>query len=162
MFPEMRRNKQALSLEESLSLLDKSSTGILGVLNRDGYPYTVPLNYVYHEGQIYFHCAKSGHKLQCLQSHDKVSFCVIAQDEVLPQRFATRYKSVVVFGRARVITDHTIRRIALQALVRKYSPTFVKAGEKEIDDAWDSVCIVAISIEHISGKRSLPESSSIE
>ena len=122
MFPKMRRSKQELPLAESLAILEKAPTGVLGVLDGDGYPYTVPLNYVYQDGQIYFHCAKAGHKLESLQRHDKVSFCVVALDEVVPQRFATRYQSVVVFGRARVIADDAVRRIALQALIQKYSP----------------------------------------
>ena len=156
MFPNMRRSKQALPLAESLAILEKAPTGVLGVLDGDGYPYTVPLNYVYQDGQIYFHCAKAGHKLESLQRHDKVSFCVVAQDEVVPHRFATRYQSVVVFGRARVITDDAVRRIALRALIQKYSPAYIQEGDQEIESAWNNVCIVAIAAEQITGKANRP------
>lgn len=156
MFPRMRRHKQALPPAESLAILKKAPTGILGVLDGDGYPYTVPLNYAYQNGRIYFHCAKTGHKLESLQRHDKVSFCVVAQDEVVPQRFATRYQSVIVFGRARVITDDTVRRLALQALVQKYSPEYAREGGREIEADWNNVCVVAIDAEQITGKASRP------
>ena len=74
MFREMRRKRQQLSPEETEAVLDRCSSGTLAVLGDDGYPYAVPLSYVRHEGRIYFHCAKSGHKLDAIRACDKVCF----------------------------------------------------------------------------------------
>lgn len=58
MFRELRRKKQLLSEQETLRVLEEGKTGIVGVLGDDGYPYTVPINYVSLENKIYFHSAK--------------------------------------------------------------------------------------------------------
>ena len=105
MFREMRRNKQALSDEECREILERCTSGTLAVLGDEGYPYAVPLSYVFINGHIYFHCARAGHKLDAIRACDKVSFCVIDRDEVIPEKFTTKYRSVIVFGRAREVTD---------------------------------------------------------
>lgn len=153
MFSKMRRKNQSLSKEDCLEILRSCPTGVLGVVGPDGYPYAVPLNYVYDSGRVLFHCAKEGHKLDCIDHHDKVSFCVIQKDKVMPQEFATDYRSVILFGRAKVLTDDRSRRQALERLNEKYSPDLPEEGRKEIDKGWNAVCIVEIEIEQMTGKK---------
>jgi nitroimidazol reductase NimA-like FMN-containing flavoprotein (pyridoxamine 5'-phosphate oxidase superfamily) len=155
MFREMRRIKQQLSAEEAVEVLNRCATGVLGVNGDDGYPYTVPLNYVYKDGRIFFHCAKDGHKTDSIPKNDKVTLCVVDQDEVIQKTFSTHYRSVEVFGRARILTEDSEKRAALEALVQKYSPDYLKEGQQEINDAFSRVCIVEVKIEHLTGKVSL-------
>ena len=61
MFREMRRKKQNLSNDKITDILHRGTSGVLAVFGDDGYPYAVPLSYVYHDSKIYFHCAKTGH-----------------------------------------------------------------------------------------------------
>jgi len=152
LFREMRRSKQLLSEEESLEILRCCTSGVLGVLGDEGYPYTVPLSYAYKDGKIYIHCAKEGHKIDGINKEDKVSFCVIAKDEVRPETFTTRYKSVIIFGRARILTEDAERQAALESLVEKYSPDFWQKGQEEIARDWDRVGLMEIKIEHMTGK----------
>ncbi len=98
MFRRMRRAAQQLSDAEALDILKRGSSGVLAVAGDEGYPYAVPLSYAYSEGKLFFHVAKSGHKLDAIARNDKVSFCVIGKDEVVPDEFTTYYRSVVVFG----------------------------------------------------------------
>lgn len=72
MFRKMRRYRQQLSQEETISILKSGKTAVLGVLGDDGYPYTVPINYVYADGKIYFHGAKSGHKIDAIKRCGRV------------------------------------------------------------------------------------------
>ena len=88
MFPEMRRKRQQLSREEAEAVLTRGTSGVLAVAGADGYPYAVPLSYVYQNGKLWFHCAKSGHKLDAIRREDKASFCVI--DHLFPQRHRLR------------------------------------------------------------------------
>ena len=60
MFREMRRKRQQLPREEAEAVLRRGSFGVLAVHGEDGYPYAVPLSYVYWNGKIYFHCAREG------------------------------------------------------------------------------------------------------
>ena len=103
MFCEMRRSKQALTAEEVAEILKRNTSGVLAVSGDGGYPYAVPLSYVYLDSKLYFHCAGTGHKLDSILKDDKVSFCVIDQDQVVGEEYTTYFRSVVVFGRARVL-----------------------------------------------------------
>lgn len=151
MFREMRRNAQQLSVAECEKILISASSGVLSVRGDEGYPYSVPLSFVYDSGKIYFHSAVTGHKIDAIKNNGKVSFCVISQDEVHPEEFTTHYKSVVIFGRARIIEvkEDILRTITL--LSDKYCPEM--QSKNEIDGAMGRFCMVEIEIEHMTGKQ---------
>lgn len=153
MFREMRRSKQALSAEECVEVLKRGTAGVLAVSGDDDYPYAVPLSYVYHDSKLYFHCAKSGHKLDAIERNDKASFCVIDQDEVVPEEFTTRFRSVVAFGKARVLTDDAEKRAALEILAERYWPGQEQKNRAEIDKSFDRLHMVELAIEHMTGKQ---------
>lgn len=152
MFRELRRNKQYLTNEECIAILNNATSGVLAVLGDEDYPYAVPLSFVYDDNKIYFHCAKAGHKLEAIQKHDKVSFCIIDKDEIIPQEYTTYFRSVIVFGKAHVIENEADKRKALGILAKKYSPKEVGI-EQEIDRFFESVCMVQIDIDHMTGKE---------
>ncbi|MEG2072311.1 MAG: pyridoxamine 5'-phosphate oxidase family protein, partial [Oscillospiraceae bacterium] len=122
MFKEMRRMKQEMSKEDTQRVLERCSAGVLAVSDENGYPYALPMSYAYCEGKIYFHGAKQGHKIDAIMKNDKVSFCVIDKDEVVPEKFTTIYRSVIAFGRARILENDAERRSALEKITEKYSP----------------------------------------
>jgi nitroimidazol reductase NimA-like FMN-containing flavoprotein (pyridoxamine 5'-phosphate oxidase superfamily) len=155
MFREMRRKKQLLSEAETIEILKRHTSGVLGVSGDDGYPYTVPLSYTYLDGKLFFHSARSGHKLDGIARNDKVTFCVIDKDEVIQPTFTTHFRSVIVFGRARILTEDSERQAALEGLVEKYSPDFVQEGQGEIKKDWNRVCLVEVKIEHMTGKEAI-------
>lgn len=150
-FRPMRRTRQELSRAEAEDILRRGSTGILAVHGDGGYPYTVPLNYVYKDGRIYFHCARAGHKFDALLRDDKVSFCVIDRDQVVPDEFATYYKSAVAFGRARLLEDEAAVR-AVYDLGCKYNPDPAKVRAEVAKDAAHAACF-EIAIDHLTGKQ---------
>ena len=151
MFREMRRKGQQLSTEDCEAILNRGTSGVLAVSGDGDYPYAVPLSYCYDGEKIYFHCAKTGHKLDAIKRNNKVSFCVIDADDIVPERFTTYYKSVVVFGRAHIITDSGEKRRAITALSEKYSPG-EKNTQREIEQSWERFCMLELEIEHMTGK----------
>ena len=154
MYPEMRRKKQALSPAACDAILQAGTSGVLALSGADGQPYAVPLSYVYHEGKIYFHCAKAGHKLDLLDQNPKASFCVIGQDQVVPEKYTTYYRSVILFGTVRRLTAGEEKRAAILALARRYSPD--EPAEKvdaEIARYWDALCMLELTPGHITGKE---------
>ena len=155
MFREMRRKKQALSTEESLAILNRGISGVLAVTGDQGYPYAVPLSYVYDNNKIFFHCALSGHKLDAIAANNKVSFCVVGQDRVMPQEYTTYFRSVIIFGRARILEDPIEKRTALEKFAAKYSPEQETGRLREIDRLFERTCMVEIVIEHITGKEAV-------
>lgn len=154
MFRELRRKRQELSLEESLDILNKGTSGVLALLGDNDYPYTVPISYVYDNAKLYFHGAKNGHKIDALRKHDKASFCVISQDKIIPEEYTTYFRSVIVFGKIRIMEDETAMKKAIQALAIKYYPSDSETErQKVINREWKPLCMIELSIEHISGKE---------
>jgi hypothetical protein len=152
MFREMRKKKQLLSDAESIEILNSCTSGVLAVSGDNGYPYAVPLSYAYKDGKIFFHFAPEGHKLDAIKNNDKVSFCVIKTDDVIQETFTTLYRSVIVFGRARILADDNEKRYALECLVEKYSPDFIQEGQLSIERNWDRFCAGELLVEHMTGK----------
>ena len=105
MFREMRRKGNALSTEETIEIFNSNTNGVLAVLGDNDYPYAVPLSYVYHDNKIFFHGATSGHKLDAIRNHAKVSFCVVGQDDIIPEDFNSLFRSAIAFGTARILSD---------------------------------------------------------
>ena len=90
MFRGMRRKRQLLSKKDSIAVLEKGTSGVLSLLGDNGYPYGVPISYVYADNKIFFHSAKDGHKIDAIRACEKASFCVIDQDKVVPEEYTRR------------------------------------------------------------------------
>ncbi|MDD3244254.1 MAG: pyridoxamine 5'-phosphate oxidase family protein [Eubacteriales bacterium] len=153
-FREMRRKKQQLSEQESCRILQQSTSGVLCLLGDEGYPYAVPMSYVYSENALYFHSADAGHKVDAVRRWEKASFCVIERDEIVPEKFTTRYRSVIVFGQICVVQEADEIRQALEALADKYSPGCA-GKQQEIDRSVHRVCILKLTVAHMTGKEGL-------
>ena len=152
MFREMRRNTQLLSSEDTKAVLDRCTNGVLACLGDEGYPYAVPLSYVYFNGKIYFHSAKAGHKIDAVVQNPKVSFSIIDEDTIVSKEYTSYFRSVIAFGKARIVEgDEHLE--AFMALAEKYS------GDQPEDDRQKSIAgctqayVVAIDVEHITGKE---------
>lgn len=152
MFKEMRRKDKKLKIEESKDILTKGEYGVFSSVNSDGYAYGVPLNYVYNENVIYFHCAREGLKLDNIKHNEKTSFCVVGDTKVIPEEFSTLFESVICFGKAEIIDDEKERMEAFLHFVKKYSGDFLDKGDEYIMKDAPKAIIVRINIEHISGK----------
>lgn len=156
MFREMRRKNQQLSPEECAQILRQGTSGVLALAGDDGWPYAVPLSYVYDGQTIYFHSAKTGYKIDAVAAEPRASFCVIAQDDVMPEEFTTAYRSVIVFGRVRVLENDEEKRAAVEKLALRYAPN-VPDGDREAEIAryWPSLAMLALTPEQITGKEGL-------
>lgn len=155
MFRKMRRAGQELSQEECERMLAEGTEGVLAVLGDDGYPYTVPLNYLYEDGKIYFHSALEGHKVDAMKACDKVSFCVIGARDIVPEELTTYFRSVVAFGRARLLTGDSEIKKAAWALGEKYLKNNPARIERSVKTAPSRMGAYVIEIEHMTGKEAI-------
>ena len=149
---EMRRAKQRLPLDESLAILEKGSSGVLALWDGEE-PYAVPLSYVYHEGKLYFHCARAGRKLEAARVCPKASFCVVAADNVIPEKYTTAYRSVIVSGRLRIIEDEAEMVPALRLLAAKYNPLQGEVLDNKIAEGIPRMFMLELRADEISGKQ---------
>ena len=154
MFRELQRKNKQISMEECIELLRKETRGVLSVLGDDDYPYGMPMNHWYNEedGKIYFHCGKSGHRLDALRKCNKVSFCTYDSGYREEGDWALHVKSVIVFGTIEIIDDmDTIADIA-----RKLSYKFTQDEEyirTEIEKYAKATLLLQLTPEHICGKQ---------
>ena len=154
-FRAMRRKRQQLSEEESVAILKKATAGTLALLGDNDYPYAVPLSYVYQEGRIYFHSALAGHKVDAIRKCDKASFCVIEQDDVQPEKYTTFFRSVIAFGRIRIIEDEHEKLETARMLGNRYNPNHDEALQKEIEGGLSRMLMIRFDIEHLTGKEAI-------
>lgn len=155
MFRNMRRKKQLLTKEETIEILNSCTSGVLSVTGDDDYPYAVPVSYTFEDDKIFIHSALKGHKIDGIKRNDKVSFTVIEKDEIIQETFTSHFSSVIIFGRARILNDDKEKRSALESLVEKYSPDYLKEGQEEIQKDWNRVSLIEIEIEHMTGKAAI-------
>jgi hypothetical protein len=151
MFRKMRRSKKEVFGPEIAEILNAGEYGVMSVHGDNGYPYGVPVNYVYMDEAIYFHCAGEGHKIDAIEGNPKVSFCVVSKTEIIQEKFTSMYKSVIAFGSAGIVTGEEKTR-ALMKLIEKYSPDFIEEGRKYIGREASDTTVVKIRIEEMKGK----------
>ena len=150
----MRKAARQLPAEEAEKVLKACSWGTLGLIGDDDFPYTVPLNYVYTDGCIFFHCASEGYKLECIKRNPKVSFTAVEKAEVDTESYSTFYRSVTVIGTAEILEDSTQRYGAVKKLCEALgAATDAPCIEKTLKGEMPSMTVVKIIPAEITGKQ---------
>ena len=162
-FRPMRRIRQELPKEECEKILNNATAGVLSVLGDGGYPYGVPMSFVYAEGKLYFHSAVEGHKLDAIAKNDKCSFTIIDQDEIHPDEYTSYFRSVIAFGRIQRLESMEELIHGLHLLGEKYNPGDHAGLQHEIGKSvampggisHTRVAVLCMEIDHLSGKEAI-------
>ncbi|MBR5030264.1 MAG: pyridoxamine 5'-phosphate oxidase family protein [Muribaculaceae bacterium] len=153
---KVRRQDRLLDEARAREILANAEYGYLSIIDLDGEPYGVPVNFVWDsEGLgdcIYLHCASEGRKIDILECHDHVSFCVVGNVNLKPSQFTTEYESIILTGEATICTGDEERMYALELLLKKFSPNDIETGMKYARKSFYRTEIVRIDIETWSGK----------
>ncbi|MDO4890689.1 MAG: pyridoxamine 5'-phosphate oxidase family protein [Coriobacteriaceae bacterium] len=152
MFREMRRKRQELEDAEAQAVLAAATSGVLSLVGDDGYPYGVPLSHAYVDGRLVFHGSMKGHKLDAMRANPKASYTVVQQDQVVPEEFTTYFRSVIAFGRMRVLEGDE-KLAALRQLSDRFWPGHPEEREAEIAPRLDHMVVFVMDIEHMTGKQ---------
>lgn len=154
MFRTIRKKKNEISIDTAKTLLQFSRRGVLAVNGDDGYPYAIPINYVYDDDaqKIYFHGARAGHKVDALRACDKVCFTVYGNETIKEEDWAPFVQSVVVFGRCHLVESGARATTLLKRFAMKYYPS-EQLVDEEIAHAGKAVQIFEIEVEYLSGKE---------
>ena len=156
MFRPMRRSRQALGIDACKEVLSRGTSGVLALLGDGGWPYAVPMSYAFDGEKLYFHCAREGHKLDAIRREARASFCVVDRDEVVPEEYTTYFRSVIAFGRVRVLENEAQMRAAIELLARRYFPQdSAENRHRAIEREWAGLCMLEMDIEHLSGKEAV-------
>lgn len=172
-FRKMRRFKQELDHETCLEMINRATSGVLSVLGDEGYPYGVPLGFVYVDGggqndgdpgqsepdcvgKFYFHCAKVGHKIDAVRNYDKACFTIIDRDDVVSDEFTTYFRSLIAFGRVKILESQDEIMEAIQLLAKRYSPDESEESRNhEINREFAGLAMIELDVEHMTGKEAI-------
>ncbi len=153
MFRKMRLEANMMTNKEAVEMLNEAKNGVLAVSGDEGYPYAVPVSFAYHNGKIYFHSTSdTSHKIESIKKDPRISFCVVTQDNIIPEAFNTLYRSVILFGKARVLTDAKEIEQGIMTIVKKYAGAHMEAGRNYMNAEAGNFCVVEIEVEHMTGK----------
>ena len=133
-------------------ILRRHDWGTLAVAAETG-PYMVPVNYAYVHGRIVFHCALEGRKLDAIAAEERVCFCVAHQVGEVREHPGGKpchvdSDSVLVFGRARVVTESDRKKLLANAFNREFRPE----AKDLADERLASCAIVEIAIDEMTAR----------
>lgn len=154
----LRRSDRALGDDEALALVDGTPYGVLALAWPDGRPYAVPINHGRDGGVLYMHCATTGQKLDMIALNPHGVFCVSELSETLPGPApcdtSVRYRSVLLFGQVRLVTDQAEKLRGLLAVCRTAGIGVPADGPGYDSLEWraETTAVIALDIEHVSGK----------
>lgn len=154
MYKEMRRTKQALNKDDINQILEKGEYGIFSTIGEEGFPYGLPLSYVWDGTAIYFHCFLEGLKLENLRKNNKCCVTVVGDTKVLPKEFTTEYESVIVFGEGSLVEDEEEKLASLMKLSEKYSMEAIDAAPAFIEKFLPKTKVIKVTPVHVTGKTS--------
>ncbi len=161
----MRRLQCEITDEaEIIEILAQNNIGRMASNGADGFPYITPVNFVFHNGKVYFHCAHAGEKMDNIKRDDKVCFEVDAPLSYLEVAFNRTnkachvhqlYKSVIIRGRAAVVPNGDVKADALNALAAKHEGNHDFNTLTPNDPMVKACAVVEITPESMSGKADL-------
>lgn len=154
MFRKVRKIKNELDEKTTKEVLKKAPRGVLALNGDDGYPYGLPLNYVYDEDNnaLYFHGTKTGYKIDCIEKSPKSSFTALLEEGVSDDGWSKNVSSVVAYGLLEEIEDSDFARDALVKLAQKYYPS-EDLIEENIKANFKNTKMLAFHINYMTGKR---------
>lgn len=149
----VRRQDRLMEEDRALDLLRTAEYGTLSMIDEEGRPYGIPVNYVWDgKASIYIHCAPEGRKLRAISAHPEVSFSIVGRVNLLPSKFTTEYESLVLRGTAHLGLPEEERMHALVLLLEKLSPDDMEIGKKYAEKSFFRTEIIRIDISLFSGK----------
>lgn len=150
----MRRTDKEITDHGEIEQIIRAAVVCRLAMVDDGMPYVVPLNFGYGEGCLYFHCAAAGRKLAILQRNDRVCFLFDLDHQLVRGeqacQWGMRYRSVIGFGQATLVTERAEKRHGLSMIMAQYG-----AGTSDFpDQALADITMFKVTIETMTGKRS--------
>ncbi len=148
-----RRDREITDIKEIEKILENAFVCHLGLVDGDR-PYVVPMNYAYHGGAIYIHCASKGRKLDILAKNNKVCFEMeftpgtIVENGDQPCEWGTKFRSVIGNGRAVILETNEEKTAGLNIIVGRFSDGKFAFPEHEVL----ATTVIRIDIEDMTGK----------
>lgn len=151
----MRRHDLAMHREETLALIDTKKYAVLCLVDQEGKPYGVPMDYIRRDDQLFFHGAKEGRKVDSMKNNPYACAVIVGDTEIVPSKFGRKYESVIVEGSIKLIDDLDMKRQVMLWVVERNSPDYVEKGKVIIEKLLERVLVYKMDMEIISGKHGI-------
>jgi len=160
---------QIRSFEKIKEFLNEEHVGRISSIDENGFPQTIPMNFVFLNDAIYMHSHTKGEKLDNIKRNNKVGFEADRELEFLPSYFEdphnasladTLYISVVIKGIGSLVTDREEKTLVLNGLMEKYQPEGQYDPIKSDMQVLDAVSIIKIIPQTLHGKYKIGQNMS--
>jgi nitroimidazol reductase NimA-like FMN-containing flavoprotein (pyridoxamine 5'-phosphate oxidase superfamily) len=163
--PNLRRADRAMTSEQAMRSLERGYAGRLATVSEEGYPYCVPLLYIWADNQVFLHGTSArGHLRTNIEREPRACFEIDEPDDVFDYgRFecdtGLAFQSVIVFGKIRIAEERETKQLFCERLMEKYGkPNSIRP--RNFFPRLDAITVYAMTVERMTGKeRSLPELS---
>lgn len=171
----MRRKDREMSSEFGLNVIDRSTYGVVSVIDENNEPYGIPLSIVRDGNNLYFHSALDGKKVKIFDNAPIVSATFAGEvhvpkiftndelDEILKDKsktnvlankvFTTEFESAIVKGKITLVAEEQEKLNAIRLICEKYTPTKMKYLDLAIESGFQIINIYKIEIKEITAKR---------
>jgi len=152
----MRKIDRQQNSDAALDIIAKAEYGVLSMVNTDGNPYAIPISPVLVGNTIYIHSSTVGTKLDSMARNNRVSLTCIGYTSLQPQKFSTYYESAIAYGTAELVYNTEEKRIALEAIAKKYAPGFLQEASPYIAKRLDQTAVIRITVSQVTAKAHVP------
>lgn len=171
----MRRRDREMGREFGIEVIDKSSYGVVSMIDEDNEPYGIPLSIVRDGDNLYFHSALDGKKVKIFEKNPTVSVVFVGEikipenfskeelDEMAKDKskagaliskvFTTEYESAIVKGKLKLVEDEEEKLKSIRLICEKYTPTKMDYFNLAIESGLQIFNMYKIEIDKIKAKR---------
>lgn len=135
-------------------IISKNTICYVGMIDKEGYPYVVPMNFGYENDTIYLHSAREGISIESLKLNPNicVTFCngyeLVYQNENVACSYRMKGSSVVCRGKVVFEEDMKEKVKALNIIMKQYSDKHFTYS----DPAVNNVLVWKVEIQSVSTK----------
>lgn len=153
----LRRDREITDMNEMLEVLDSCEVIRIGMHEKDGGIYVLPMNFGYtYEDDVltfYLHAALDGKKIDLLRSCGRVGFELDCNHRLvegkLPCQYGYRYASIIGQGEAQIVEDPEEKTEAMTILMKCLTGKDFEFNERLVS----IVSVIKITAESFCGKK---------
>jgi uncharacterized protein len=148
------RRRAITDPKEILEVISKCQVCHMAMVDPEGFPYVVPLNFGYHEGTIYLHSSQKGKKIDILKNNPRVciefstDYMLRAQSEHVACSYSMKYRSLLAYGKVEFIDEYDAKVEAMNKVMKQYASRDFHYNPPSIHE----VCCYKVKVERMDGR----------
>jgi hypothetical protein len=146
--------REILNKQELVDVIQRSLFCHLSLVDLEGKPYVIPMNFGFKDDVIYLHGAQHGKKIDILQQHPEVCINFTTdhvlryQNEEVACSWSMKYRSVLCYGQAEFIIDPEEKIAAFHVVMAQYTKGEFKFNPPSIRE----VCVWKVRVSRFEGR----------